>query len=192
MEMRNTTSYGLSLRTLPRSAWNLAQYAWAARGPLASNVFESTAFIRSHAMTSIGRTCRSSSSRRGAIRTPFPLPLGHGYRHQHGEPVSEEPGPDPARERRSAGRAARRPEPARRSGRPAATAAWPEALPAAARAAVLRALSARRKFCPGRPRRMRLRWLPTCAASSSHGASPRAAPAAWAATRRPWSTRSCA
>ena len=45
--MRDTTSYGLSLRTLPRAAWNLLEYLVARRGPLASNVFESTAFVRS-------------------------------------------------------------------------------------------------------------------------------------------------
>jgi choline dehydrogenase len=78
METANTTSYGLSLPTLPRSAMNLAQYALGRRGPLASNVFESTAFIRS----------RDGLDRpdlqivfQPARRNPnaFPLPLGHGY-----------------------------------------------------------------------------------------------------------------
>ncbi|MEN9704403.1 MAG: alcohol dehydrogenase [Pseudomonadota bacterium] len=77
-ETRNTLSYGISLPTLPRSAWNLAQYLFARSGPLASNVFESTAFIRSH----------EGADRpdlqivfQPARRNPngFPLPLGHGY-----------------------------------------------------------------------------------------------------------------
>src|SRR5262249_52562383 len=49
METSNTESYGISLRTLPRGAWNLLQYALQRGGPLASNVFESNAFIRSRA-----------------------------------------------------------------------------------------------------------------------------------------------
>jgi choline dehydrogenase len=78
LEMRDTTSYGLSWRTLPRALWNLAEYAAMRRGPLASNVFESTAFIRSD----------SDSDRpdiqiafQPARRNPgtFPLPLGHGF-----------------------------------------------------------------------------------------------------------------
>jgi choline dehydrogenase len=76
--MRDTTSYGLSWRTLPRALANLAEYAATRGGPLASNVFESTAFIRS----------RAGADRpdiqiafQPARRNPhaFPLPLGHGF-----------------------------------------------------------------------------------------------------------------
>ncbi len=49
MRTHNTESYGLSWRTLPRSAWIAAQYLIARRGPLASNVFEANGFMRSHA-----------------------------------------------------------------------------------------------------------------------------------------------
>jgi choline dehydrogenase-like flavoprotein len=78
LEMRDTTSYGLSWRTLPRALWNLAEYAAMRRGPLASNVFESTAFIRS---------CAGADrpdiqiAFQPARRNPnaFPLPLGHGF-----------------------------------------------------------------------------------------------------------------
>ena len=78
LEMRNTTSYGLSWRTLPRSVWNLAQYAAARRGPLASNVFESTAFIRTTADADRPDT---QIAFQPARRNPnaFPLPLGHGF-----------------------------------------------------------------------------------------------------------------
>ncbi|HME40644.1 MAG TPA: GMC family oxidoreductase N-terminal domain-containing protein [Steroidobacteraceae bacterium] len=78
LEMRDTTSYGLSWRTLPRALKNLAEYAATRGGPLASNVFESTAFIRS----------RPDADRpdiqiafQPARRNPhaFPLPLGHGF-----------------------------------------------------------------------------------------------------------------
>ena len=78
LEMRNTTSYGLSWRTLPRALWNLAEYAATRGGPLASNVFESTAFIRSR------EDCDRPDIQiafQPARRNPhgFPLPLGHGF-----------------------------------------------------------------------------------------------------------------
>jgi choline dehydrogenase len=78
LEMRDTTSYGLSWRTLPRAMWNLAQYALAQRGPLASNVFESTAFIRSGAGADRPDI---QIAFQPARRNPnaFPLPLGHGF-----------------------------------------------------------------------------------------------------------------
>jgi choline dehydrogenase len=78
MEMRDTTSYGISLRTLPRSAWNLMEYVAARRGPLASNVFESTAFVRSpQALDRPDIQIPFQPARRNP--TPFPLPLGHGF-----------------------------------------------------------------------------------------------------------------
>ena len=43
----NTESYGLSWRTLPRSALIAAQYLLSRSGPLASNVFEANGFMRS-------------------------------------------------------------------------------------------------------------------------------------------------
>ncbi len=78
LEMRDTTSYGLSWRTLPRALWNLAEYAAARRGPLASNVFESTAFIRSHAGADRPDIQIAFQPARRNPHT-FPLPLGHGF-----------------------------------------------------------------------------------------------------------------
>ena len=78
MEMSNTESYGISFRTLPRGAWNLAEYALFRTGPLASNVFESTAYLRTSTSESrpnlqlVFQTARRNRSR-------FPLPLGHGF-----------------------------------------------------------------------------------------------------------------
>ncbi len=78
METKNSESYGISLRAAPRGAWNLLEYAFARRGPLASNVFEANAFLRS----------REGLDRpdlqivfQPARRNPntFPLPLGHGF-----------------------------------------------------------------------------------------------------------------
>jgi choline dehydrogenase len=78
LEMRDTTSYGLSWRTLPRTMWNLAQYALARRGPLASNVFESTAFVRSGAGADRPDIQIAFQPARRNPNT-FPLPLGHGF-----------------------------------------------------------------------------------------------------------------
>ncbi|MGH8259199.1 MAG: GMC family oxidoreductase, partial [Steroidobacteraceae bacterium] len=78
MEMRSTASYGISPCALPRGAWNVLEYALARRGPFASNVFESNAFVRS----------REGLDRpdiqivfQPARRNPhmFPLPIGHGF-----------------------------------------------------------------------------------------------------------------
>jgi choline dehydrogenase len=78
LEMRDTTSYGLSWRTLPRAMWNLAEYALARLGPLASNVFESTAFIRSGAGADRPDIQIAFQPARRNPNT-FPLPLGHGF-----------------------------------------------------------------------------------------------------------------
>jgi choline dehydrogenase len=78
LEMSDTTSYGLSWRTLPRALWNLAEYALARRGPLASNVFESTAFIRSGAGADRPDIQIAFQPARRNPHT-FPLPLGHGF-----------------------------------------------------------------------------------------------------------------
>lgn len=78
MEMRNTESYGISVRTLPRAAWNLLEYAVSRKGPLASNVFESTAFLRTTSglhrpdVQLVFQTARRN-------RSTFPFPLGHGF-----------------------------------------------------------------------------------------------------------------
>ena len=71
MEMSNSESYGISLRAAPRGALNLLEYALFRRGPLASNVFEANAFVRSRPKISTGPICRSCFSRRGATRAPF-------------------------------------------------------------------------------------------------------------------------
>jgi choline dehydrogenase len=78
LEMCDTTSYGLSWRTLPRALANLAEYAVARRGPLASNVFESTAFIRSRADADRPDIQIAFQPARRNPHT-FPLPLGHGF-----------------------------------------------------------------------------------------------------------------
>jgi choline dehydrogenase-like flavoprotein len=78
MEMSNSESYGISLRALPRDAWNVLEYALFRRGPLASNVFEATAFIRS--APNLDRPDLQivfQPARRN--KGTFPFPLGHGF-----------------------------------------------------------------------------------------------------------------
>ena len=44
---RIPTSYGVSLRAMPRNLLNVAEYLLFRRGPFANNVFESAAFVKS-------------------------------------------------------------------------------------------------------------------------------------------------
>lgn len=77
-DMRDSTSYGLSLRTLPRAFWNGLQYLFARRGPLASNLFETNAYIRSQPGLDRPDMQVVFQPARRNVR-PFPLPLGHGF-----------------------------------------------------------------------------------------------------------------
>ncbi len=78
MEMRNSDSYGISLRAAPRGVWNMLEYALFRRGPLASNVFEANAFVRS--TQGLDRPDLQIVFQ-PARRNPgtFPFPLGHGF-----------------------------------------------------------------------------------------------------------------
>ncbi len=115
MEMRDTTSYGLSLRTLPRAAWNLLEYVAARRGPLASNVFESTAFVRS-----------AEGLDRPDIQIPFQparrnpdsvsAAAGPWVCNERGEPLPTQPWPGTARQCRRARCATRGRRPVQRCG----------------------------------------------------------------------------
>ena len=78
MEMSNTDSYGISVRTLPRGAWNLLQYATLRTGPLAGNVFETTAFLKTSADQSRANLQMVFQPAR-RNRSRFPFPLGHGF-----------------------------------------------------------------------------------------------------------------
>lgn len=80
VQMKSTTSesYGLSLKALPRGVWNVVEYAVARRGPLASNVFEATGFVRTSLQVDRPDVQLIFMP---AHRNPsgFPIPLGHGY-----------------------------------------------------------------------------------------------------------------
>ena len=78
MHCNDTTSYGISLRAMPRGAWNLCEYLVSRAGPLASNVFEGVGFARSEPeldrpdLHIVFQPARRNQS-------TFPLPLGHGF-----------------------------------------------------------------------------------------------------------------
>jgi choline dehydrogenase-like flavoprotein len=78
MEMRNTESYGISWRAVPRGAWNLLEYALFRSGPLSSNVFESNAFVRTTAGLDRPDVQIVFQAARRNTNT-FPFPLGHGF-----------------------------------------------------------------------------------------------------------------
>ena len=78
MEMKNSESYGISWRAAPRGVMNLFEYALFRSGPLASNVFEATGFIRT--LPELARPDLQvvfQAARRN--RNAFPFPLGHGF-----------------------------------------------------------------------------------------------------------------
>jgi choline dehydrogenase len=77
----STETYGLSARTALRAIWTALQYAVARTGPLASNVFESVAFLRT-----------SSDVDRPDFQFVFqpanPPPSGHWIPRGHGYAIS--------------------------------------------------------------------------------------------------------
>ena len=78
MEMKNSESYGISWRAAPRAVANLLEYALLRTGPLASNVFEATGFIRTQPqLTRPDVQVVFQAARRN--RGTFPFPLGHGF-----------------------------------------------------------------------------------------------------------------
>jgi choline dehydrogenase len=77
MLTEHPSSYGLSWRALPRGLFNVAEYALMRRGPLANNIFESAAFIRT--MDGLDRPDVQlvfQPAKRPDARLPFPI--GHG------------------------------------------------------------------------------------------------------------------
>ncbi|KRA80347.1 GMC family oxidoreductase [Altererythrobacter sp. Root672] len=79
METADTTSYGLSWRVLPRDAWHLAQYLLTRTGPLAGNVFESVAFLRTDPTLDRPDVQFVFQPAKRLTNPKIPFPLGHGY-----------------------------------------------------------------------------------------------------------------
>ena len=78
MRTQDSTSYGLSLKALPRDLWNIAEYALFRRGPLGSNVFEATGFVKTRPeLPRPDLQIVFMPAHRNA--SGYPIPLGHGY-----------------------------------------------------------------------------------------------------------------
>jgi choline dehydrogenase-like flavoprotein len=78
MRSADPTSYGISARALPRGLCNVLEYLVLRSGPLASNVFESVAFLKT--LPGLDRPDVQFVFQPAARPRPsFPLPIGHGY-----------------------------------------------------------------------------------------------------------------
>jgi choline dehydrogenase len=78
MRMQNSASYGVSLRAMPRNLWNIAEYLLFRRGPLANNVFESAAFVKS--IPGLDKPDLQLVFQPAKRPGPsFPYPVGHGF-----------------------------------------------------------------------------------------------------------------
>ena len=78
MRMKNPVSYGVSLRAMPRNLWNIAEYLLFRRGPLANNVFESAAFVKS--VPGLDKPDVQLVFQPATRPGPsFPYPVGHGF-----------------------------------------------------------------------------------------------------------------
>ena len=78
MSTDRAVSYGVSWRAMPRNIVSTAQYALLRSGPLANNVFESAAFIK----TAPGLDRPDVQLVFQSTKRPspgFPFPLGHGF-----------------------------------------------------------------------------------------------------------------
>jgi choline dehydrogenase len=77
MLMERPTSYGISWRAMPRNLANIVDYALFRRGPLANNIFESAAFVKTDgALQKPDVQLVFQPARRPA--PGFPFPFGHG------------------------------------------------------------------------------------------------------------------
>jgi choline dehydrogenase len=78
MRMQHPASYGVSLRAMPRNLWNIAEYLLFRRGPLANNVFESAAFVKS--VPGLEKPDLQLVFQPAKRPGPsFPYPMGHGF-----------------------------------------------------------------------------------------------------------------
>ncbi len=78
MRTQSPVSYGVSLRSMPRNLWNVAEYLLFRRGPMANNVFESAAFVKS--VPGLDRPDVQLVFQPAKRPGPsFPYPVGHGF-----------------------------------------------------------------------------------------------------------------
>lgn len=78
MDMDDATSYGISLKALPRDVVNIGEYLLKRTGPLASNLFETNAYIKARPDSDRADMQLVFQPARRNIK-PFPIPIGHGF-----------------------------------------------------------------------------------------------------------------
>lgn len=78
MDMRDSTSYGLSWKATLRNIAQIFQYLLLRTGPLASNLFETNAYIKTAAERDRPDMQIVFQPARRNIK-PFPIPKGHGF-----------------------------------------------------------------------------------------------------------------
>lgn len=79
METSDPTSYGISWKVLPRDILHGLQYLLTRTGPLAGNVFESVAFLRTDPSLARPDVQFVFQPARRLTNPKVPFPLGHGY-----------------------------------------------------------------------------------------------------------------
>jgi choline dehydrogenase-like flavoprotein len=78
MAMNHAGSYGISWRAMPRNLAHVVEYLLLRSGPLANNVFESVAFVKS--LPDLNKPDVQLVFQPAKKLTPgFPFPLGHGF-----------------------------------------------------------------------------------------------------------------
>jgi choline dehydrogenase len=78
LDMRDSTSYGISWKAMPRDVLQFFLYALFRRGPMASNLFETNAYIKTMPYSDRPDMQLVFQPARRNIK-PFPIPLNHGY-----------------------------------------------------------------------------------------------------------------
>lgn len=78
MATDDPSSYGISSRAMPRNLLNIAEYLLLRQGPLANNIFESAAFVKS--VPGLDRPDIQLVFQPARRPPPsFPFPIGHGF-----------------------------------------------------------------------------------------------------------------
>lgn len=78
LDMNDSTSYGVSLKALPKNVAQLFEYLLLRSGPLSSNLFETNAYIRTRPDADRPNLQLVFQPARRNLR-PFPIPLKHGF-----------------------------------------------------------------------------------------------------------------
>ena len=79
METADTTSYALSWQALPRDIFHFFNYLLTRKGPLAGNVFESVAFLRTDPSLEKPDVQFVFQPAKRLTNPRIPFPTGHGY-----------------------------------------------------------------------------------------------------------------